>query len=71
MEPPILGEALTKDLPAAIQVQTEELANRKNQLDGNALPRQISQVSLVSTMRFIRLPTAGWAGRLQQPCFHG
>jgi MOSC domain-containing protein YiiM len=60
-------QALTKDLPAAIRVQTEELANRKNQLDCNAFPRQVGQVSPVSVMRFIRLPTAGHAGRLQQP----
>jgi hypothetical protein len=44
-------QALTKDLPAAIWVQTEELANRKNQLDGDAFPQQVGQVSLVTAMR--------------------
>jgi len=62
-------QALTKDLPASIWVQTEELANRKNQLDGDAFPQQVGQVSLVSAMRFIQLPIAGRTGRLQQPCF--
>ena len=62
-------QALTKDLPASILVQTEELANRKNQIDGDTFPQQVGQVSLVSAMRFIRLPIAGRAGRLQQPCF--
>jgi hypothetical protein len=34
------GQALTKDLPEAILVQTEVFANRKNQPDGNAFTRQ-------------------------------
>jgi hypothetical protein len=50
-------QSLTKDPLTAIRVQTEELANRKNQLNGNAFPRQVSHVSQVSAIRFIRLPT--------------
>src|SRR5262245_18040504 len=36
-------QALTEDLPAASRVRTEELANRKNQLDGSAFPRQVAK----------------------------
>ncbi len=48
--------ALTKDLPAAIRGQAEELANRKNQLDCKAFPRQVGQVSPV--LRYCLSPKA-------------